>query len=883
MNRKNYAHRTNKNRTNKRDLKFVLKVFNRYINYLFILQLLLPGNLTGQEAQQSETGQPIPKPDSLELAYAAADTISNVDDTLQSSPSSTLSSPVDYQAADTIESFLDEERIILKGNAKVIYDDIELEAAYIDIDFKKNELFAKGKEDTLGNPIGLPLFKEGADVYESREIRYNFKTKKGIITDVVTEQDGGFLHSRRTKKHPENIIDLKAGKYTTCDHEHPHYFIAMSKARVIQNDKIVSGPLYLVIEDVPTPIAIPFGFFPFTKEKTSGLIIPRYGESERRGFSLEDLGYYWALSEYMDLKVVGSIYSKGSYKGTLSSRYKKRYRYSGELSFMLEKIIEGEKGLTDYVNTDAYNLRWSHNQDPKARPNSNFSANVNLKSTSANRYSTRMDNYLQNTVNSSINYSHTLPGTPFSFNAQMRHTLNTRDSTVAMTLPSLNLNMQRITPFEPKNLNKPPNILQKIGITYSSRMENRFTVKEDELFKKDVVDQFKFGVKHDVGLKTSAKFLKFLNFSPSANYSERWYFNSIRKKYEESLFVGQDTAFGKKITDTLAGFNRVYDYSVSAGVNTTLYGLYTFQPYIPVEAIRFVHSPSVSYSYKPNFGLDKFGYYDQVEGKPDETYSYYDNGIYGVPSGPRSGSINLSLGNQVSMKVRTPRDTVSDTKKIDLLKTLNFSTNYNIVADSMNWSPLSMRASTNLFKKINVQFSASMDPYALDPITFNRIDKFQYNVDGKLGRITRAQIAFNFKLDSKMFEGDEVSEEEQQETVIDYYDYFDIPWSFTLDYKYTFSKPNNTKTVLQTVGLRGNFSVTEKWKVGFRTGYDFENRKMSATTVDITRDLHCWVMSFHWVPFGERQSYSFTIGVKSSILQDLKYDKRENWYDNAQY
>jgi len=861
----------------------VLKVFIRYTIYLFLVQILYPVNLLGQEVPKSGNSDSIPPVDTSAWTYTKLDSSNIKPDTTKSTPSSTLSSPVDYQSADTIESFLNEKRIILKGDAKVLYGDIELTASYIDIDFNKNEIFAKGKTDSLGNEIGLPIFKEGEDLYESREIRYNFKTKKGIITDVVTEQDGGFLHSRRTKKHTENIIDLKAGKYTTCDHEHPHYYIAMSKARVIQNDKIVSGPLYLVIEDVPTPIAIPFGFFPFTKEKTSGLILPRYGESERRGFSLEDLGYYWALSDYMDLKVVGSIYSKGSYKGTISSRYKKRYRYSGQLSFMLEKIIESERGLADYVNTDAYNLTWHHNQDPKARPNSNFSANVNLKSTSANRYSTQMNNYLQNTVNSSVNYSHSLPGTPFSFNAQLRHTLNTKDSSVAMTLPSVNLNMQRITPFAPKNSNKPPNLLQKIGITYSSRLENRFTVKEDELFKKDVVDEFKFGVKHDVGVKTSAKFLKFLNFSPSANYTERWYFNSLRKKYEGSLFTEGDTVFGKTTTDTITGFNRIYDYNVSAGVNTTLYGLYTFQSYIPVEAIRFVHSPSVSYSYRPNFSLDKYGYYDEVEGQPNQTYSYYDNGIYGVPSGPRSGAINLSLGNQVSMKVRTPNDSVSKTKKIDLLKTLNFSTNYNIVADSMNWSPLSMRASTNLFQKVNVQFNATMDPYALDPITYKRIDKYQFNVDGKLGRITRAAVSFNFKLDSKMFEGDEVSEEEQQRAVVDYYDYFDIPWSFTLNYKYTFSKPQNTKSVIQTVGLRGNFSVTDKWKVGFRTGYDFERRKMSATTLDITRDLHCWVMSFHWVPFGERQSYSFTIGVKSSILQDLKYDKRENWYDNGQY
>ncbi|MFO7862393.1 MAG: putative LPS assembly protein LptD [Salinivirgaceae bacterium] len=801
-----------------------------------------------------------------------------------------LTSEVDYQSADTIVSFLNERRIILKGNAKVVYDDIELTAAYIDIDFTKNEIYAKGYEDSLGNLLGYPIFKEGTEVFESSEIRYNFKTQKGIITNVITEQDGGFLHSKHTKKHNDNIIDLKAGKYTTCDHEHPHYFIAMSKARVIQNDKIVSGPLYLVIEDIPTPLAIPFGFFPFTQEKTSGLIIPSYGDSDTRGFSLEDLGYYWALNDYFDLKVLGSIYSKGSYEGLIASRYKKRYRYSGNVSASYEKIIEGERGLSDEVNTSAYHIIWDHKQDPKANPSSSFSANVNMKNSQANRYSNNMDEHLQNSVTSSINYSHSLPGTPFSFNAQARHTLNTRDtvSTVSMVLPSANLNMKRLTPFDFNNSNKPPNIIEKIGITYKSKIENKFEIPEEELFKQEIVDEFRFGVKHDINVSTSAKMLKFLNLSPNANYTERWYFNSIRKKYENSLFQNDDQfTYGKETTDTVSGFNRVYDYSVGASVNTTLYGLYTFQPYIPVEAIRFVHTPSIGYNYRPDFGADKYGYYGEVPGKPESTYSYYQNGIYGTPSRGESGSVSFSLNNQVGMKVRTPKDTANTTKKIDLLKQLNFSTSYNVAADSMNWSALSMRASTNLFQRINITANASMDPYALDPISYDkRINKFQYAVDGKIGRITRASTSVQFSIDSKMFSSETEKKAESNENtdnVTDYYDYFDIPWSFSINYNYTYNKPKIVKTQSQTVTVRGDFSLTPKWKINVTTGFDFENKEIQPTTFNIVRDLHCWVATFQWVPFGPRTSYSVTIGVKASILQDLKWDKKANSYDSYNF
>lgn len=869
-------------------MKLVLKVFIRFIILLIVIHTVLAFRGNAQNISDTLYNGTHSVSDTL-VRDSILNSQTSLSDTLKKEQlqnkkkkqQGMLSDKVDYQSADTIESYLNQKRIILKENAQVLFGNIELTAAFIEINFAKSEIYAKGKTDTLGNIIGYPIFKDGDETFESKEIRYNFNTQKGIITDVITEQDGGFLHSMRTKKHNDNIIDLRAGKYTTCDHEHPHYYIAMTKARVIQNDKIVSGPLYLVIADIPTPLAIPFGFFPFTREQTSGLIIPSYGESERRGFALEGLGYYWAINDYVDLKVTGSLYSLGSMTGSIYSRYKKRYKYSGNLQLSYEKIIEGERGLSDEVNTRAYTFIWQHSQDPKAHPNSTFSANVNLKNSDANRYSTDINTYTQNTVNSSINYSNSLVGTPFSFNAQLRHTLNTRDSSVSMVLPSINLTMKRLTPFDELKMGKKKNLINKIGISYKSKFENRFTVNEDELFKKEVTDEFKLGVRHDIDVSTSAKFLRYLNLSPTASYTERWYFNSIRQEYDNSVFENGSGAYtyGKTNIDTITGFNRVYDYTMGASVNTTLYGTYSFQPYIPVEAIRFVHTPSIGYSYKPNFTTDKYGYYGNVVGNEEETYSYFNNGIYGYPSGGRSGAITMSLNNQISMKVRTPKDTVSTTKKVDLLKQLSFSTSYNIVADSMNWQPISMRASTNLFKRINITGSATLNPYALNPTNYDVIDKYQFDVDGKLGRITNAMVNIDFGIDSKMFEGDEGDGEEQSE-LTDYYDYFDIPWSFNFGYKYSYSKPGNLKKQTQTITLSGNFSITSKWKVSVSTGFDIESKQISPTTFNIVRDLHCWVASFRWVPFGRFQSYSFTIGVKASILQDLKWDKKENWYDS---
>ncbi len=793
-----------------------------------------------------------------------------------------LGYPILYSAEDSIVALIRQKKEILVGNAQIRYQNLELNAAYIEIDFQNNEIFAKGLPDSAGNIVGLPLFKEGSDSFEAKTIRYNFNTKKGIIQDVVTEQDGGFLHSALTKKHDKNVIDLKSGKYTTCDLEHPHFYIYLTKARVIQNEKIVAGPAYLVIEDIPTPIAIPFGYFPFTKERASGIIIPGYGDSRERGFYLTNGGYYWAGTDFFDFRIIGSIYTKGSWDIDARSRYKVRYKYSGQLGYRLENIVIGEKGSADEVNTRGYAVTWQHTQDPKAHPYQRLGANVNLRSSSTNRYSTNINNYIQNTVTSDISYQRTFPGTPFSLSSNLRHSLNTRDSTVSLSLPTATLSMRRINPFERKNRIGPTRWYETIGLSYTSNFQNTARMKEKDFLTNRMFDKFQYGVNHNLNASTAFKFLKYFNLSPQVTYQERWYFNKMNREYVR----GYSTEFGATdppirdtiLIDTIKGFYRVWDYNTGASINTTIYGMITFHPSLPIKAIRMVHSPSISFSYRPDFGDPRYGYYS-VDTLPMLNYNRFAGAIYGTPPTGKSQAINFSLNNNIEMKVRNRRDTTNREQKISILDALNFSTSYNTAADSLRWSPLSFNAHTKLFNVINISLSGSVDWYALDPVTNRRINTFVYSKDKKPGRLTNTTLSAGFSFNSNTLYGKTSSQAADPSDYNFYYNYFDIPWNININYTYSYSKPTTQKRVLQTINVNGDFSVTPKWKVNYTTGYDLERKTISLTSLGISRDLHCWMMRFEWVPFGERQSYFFTIGVKSSILKDLKYDKREDYFD----
>ncbi|GAB4292761.1 MAG: putative LPS assembly protein LptD [Marinilabiliales bacterium] len=835
-----------------------------------------------------------------------------------------IKEPVIYNAVDSIRFNIVEQKVYMFGQAQIFYKDIELKADYLVLDLDSNLVYAAGWPDSTGVIQGKPEFKDKTGEYKTREIKYNFDTKKGIIKDVITEQSGGFLHSKITKMQANGDIDLKGGKYTTCDLEHPHFYIYLTKARVIPNDKIVSGPAYLVVEDVPLPLGIPFGFFPNKKTHASGVIIPEYGEEQNRGFFLRNGGYYYAVNDYMDLQLLGDIYSKGSWGLNIISRYKVRYRMNGSFSFKYAKNIFSED------TTHTYQIRWSHNQDPKARPNSTFSANVDFGSSKHNYYnSNSLNQKLQNEVSSSISYNTRLTNffLPLSFSFNLRHTQNNLDSTVSMSLPEASMNMSRRYPFKVFTKNgkfkwMKKSGIDKIAVSWSTQFKNQIRIKEDKLkylIEGEELDQFNNGVIHKMPWSSSIKVFKYLNINPGLTYTERWYFKSI----EDKQFLGYDSL--GRVQDTVIyrkGFSRAGDYQINIPFSTKIYATFLNKNTESFfKGFRHVMTPSISYTYRPDYSEKKYGYYKYMidtissPGIRDtlEMYSIYNggngnwSGIYGAPPSGKYGSVNFRLGNNFEMKVKSKKDSTS--KKIQptrILDNLSFSTNYNLAADSLNWSDINVQARTQV-KFINFNFSANFTPYYWDSLG-NSINTFLYeveksvteNVKGMFGNYTRlrnANISIGFNLNSKGKQDNNPDSDEKMEAARlaglpgDYYENyvdFDIPWNLRVNYNLTYSQSefdtdsmNFVYKTTQTINFSGDFKLTPKWKITFSSGWDFENKSLTSNTnIGIFRDLHCWEASFNWIPMGTFRSYNFQINVKSSVLQSLKLTRKRSWYDN---
>lgn len=791
---------------------------------------------------------------------------------------SILETEIEYNADDSITFSITGQKVFLTNNAFVKYGSIELKAYYIELDIAKKEAFAYGIKDSLGNFSHTPEFKDGAEEFSCKKLKYNFETGKGLVNEVITEQEGGFVHSEFTKRMDESTFFLKNGKYTTCDHEHPHFYIAMSKAKMIKGDKIVSGPLHIVLGDVPLPIGLPFGFFPFNSSYSSGILLPSYGEEKRRGFNLRGLGYYWAINDYVDFAIRGDIFTNGSWGLNAQSKYKKRYKYNGNLSAEYYRNQYGDKGLDDYFEVKDFGLRWTHTQDSKANPYRTFSASVNFSTTQNDRNNSQnIQNIVNNQKQSSISYSKKWAGSPFSFNGSLRHSQNSRDTTISLTLPSLSLSMSQIYPFRAKGKASDLKWYDKIGVSYSSKMENRINAKEYDLMSSSLTKDWKNGYQHSIPISTNFKLTRDLTLSPTLNYQGVAYSRSIRKSWDPTL---NDNA-GAVVIDTLQGFNYAHNYSTSASLSLSpkIYGMYIFKKTSKVEAIRHVMTPSVSLSYTPEIGVDRSRYYKTYQdgdGK-DVEYSIFEGSLYGTPTGAmESGSIRLGLDNNIEAKIRTANDTTGnqDSKKVKILESLKFATSYNVFADSLNWSSISINGRTKIFNnKVDLSVGSTVDPYDLSENNI-RINKFG-------PRLTNASIDLAFSLSSSDFDGDSKGEGADVEDANTLgYVQFDIPWSFSIDYGWTYSKPRRESNVNQNVGFRGDFSLTPKWKINFSTGYDFSNKSVTATQFSLTRDLHCWQMSFNAIPFGQYQSYNFKINVLSSVLQDLKYEKKKVWQDN---
>jgi len=782
----------------------------------------------------------------------------------------------------------------LYDEAELYYQDIELKAGKIIIDYKNSLAYATGIYDTLGDYIQRPEFKQGAQHSTQDSLIYNFKNEKAIIYQSKTEQQGITITGDITKKENDSTFYINKAKFTTSQKEHPDFYISTTNIKVVPNSKIVGSWSNLVIADVPTPLVLPFFYAPITKGRASGFLIPTWGENQNQGFFLQNGGYYFAINDYVDLAVLADIYTNGSWGIRTESNYSLRYKFTGNFSFRYESLINSQRGFPDYSKSTNFFVRWSHSQSAQSNPNSRFSASVNFGSSSFFTESLNESSspfYLTNTFSSSISYFKKFVGTPFNMNASLTHTQNTNTEQIDMNLPSFNLNMDRIYPFAPK-FGAKKNPIQNLGVTYSMNAQNRITTTDEDFGKAEMFKNAKSGIKHDVSMGTNMKLLKYFTISPNATYKDVWYFKTIDKDWDDTI--------EEVVTDTIQGFDSYREYAANVSASTTFYGMVNFKKG-RLQAIRHVVRPSISYNYRPDFSQ----YYDEYQASIDprdfEEYSRFQNGIYGAPSRGLSSSIGLSLNNTLEAKVASKDESEEEAQKINLLNNLNFSTNYNMAADSLKWSPVRMTAGTQLLKnKLNININATMDPYAINA-NGTKINTFNINNGGSLFRLTSAGLTSAYSISSKdigknktktktnnrnetsdnLF-GGSITDKDQKlntkkEEVKEAKLYnATMPWDIRLRYSLTYSNPRGENQIsANSVQLSGNLEFSPKWRVGISSGYDFENKGITYTQLRFERDLDSWRFTFNWVPFGDRATYYFFIGIKSSALSDLKYDKRQ--------
>ncbi len=884
-----------------------------------------------------------PRPDSLTRG-----------DSLASAPQGKKASAIDdiieYSAKDSIV-MLGTNLIYLFGPSTVDYKDKGLEANFMRLRVDSNLVYAHYVLDSLGQPTAHPKFKDGPESYEAKTMNYNFETGKGFITGVITEQGEGFVTAERTKKYADDCMYMEGGRYTTCsDHEHPHFYFKLTKAKVRPKKNIVFGPSYLVIGDIPLPIGLPFGIFPFSSSYSSGIIMPSYGDERSRGLYLREGGYYFALSDYVDLAVTGDWYSRGSWGLNARSSYRKRYRYSGNFSASYLVTRTGDKDVAGtFSESKDFRISWSHTQDAKANPNSTFSASVNF---STSQYNHNSLNALynpavssQNTKSSSVSYSRNFVGTPWRLTASVDATQTSSTKEVSINSPNLSVSMSRIYPFKRKTRVGAERWYEKISLSYNGQIRNSITTKEDSLFKKDLIRDWRNGVSHSIPISASYKLLDYIDLTLSASYNERWYGYKTRRRYDETTQkVEQEREFG---------FNRVYDFNVSANLSTTAYGFY--KPWAlfgdKVQMIRHRVTPSIGVSYRPDFGSDRWGYYDRLSylnaqgNVVEQTYSLYQEGIFGSPGVGKSASINFALDNNIEAKLRSKPDSVGEVtfKKVSLIDNFNISASYNMAADSFQLSDIQTRLSLKISKGFTLSLSGAFDPYVYThrkddtgaPVLDSqghaqmvRVNKLRILNGRGFGSLRQTGTSFSYTFNNetfsklkRLFTGEKEPEDKQgkdkegqeagtpppdagglnnpldrrgdgsgggslyaREDDVQYdsdgYVVNGVPWSLSVNYSVNYGRDYFDHTrdefkykLTHNLMFSGNIQPTKHWNFTFSASYDFQQKQLTNMTLGITRDLHCWSFTASAIPIGPYKSYNFTIGVKSSLLRDLKYDK----------
>jgi lipopolysaccharide assembly outer membrane protein LptD (OstA) len=850
-------------------------------------------------------------------------------------PVGDIATTVNYSSSDSINFNVRDKIVQLYGSSKIDYDPIGLEAERIDIDWNTNVIGAVGIKDSLGNDVGLPVFKNGMETYETNNIKYNFKTEKAIISGLVTQQGEGIIHGDEVFKNSEDELFIPYTKYTTCNLAHPHFYISARNVKAIPDNKMVSGPFNMVVNDVPTPLGFFFGMFPEQSHKASGILVPSYGEQKLKGFYLENGGYYFAISDYMNLALTGSIYSKGGYGVNIRSQYISRYRYSGNLTFNFTKQNLTQDGEAEVNFAKDFRLAWSH--APKSKGTGRFSANVNAATSSYNQNNVLQDinEQVKTTLSSSVNYTKSFRGTPITAGLNARFNQNLKTRKVDLLLPEFSASIRNIYPFQSRTGGS-NSWLDRLTFRYTLNGLNKITnqVSRDSIAPFDLetipklIENAQNGMKHTIPLGTSLKAMKHFTISPSVNYEELWYSSQLNYTY--------DSLTNTVITDTIPGFQRVYSYGTSVGMNTRIYGTYFFNRETGIQAIRHVINPSISYGYRPDFSDPKYDYYQEVQINEDgdtALRSRYQGYVYGTPGRGESSSLGLSLTNTLEMKVKSKKDTTNTSEKIPLLRNFGLSGSYNFAADSFRLSNISARATTSLLnnkkvfkesatlKTTSVNLNGTIDPYVwvLDSVSENsagdltyhqrKIDKYAWNNGDGLGQFMNVNVSIRSGISANptkksggsgstsinpneinrmqdMLNSGTLSYHEEAiiQSLLDYpelYVDFNVAWSLNFTYSLNYRKRGfDEGDVTQTLQFNGDLSLTPKWKLTYTTGYDITKKEWTQTRMGLHRDMHCWELNFSWVPFGRFTSYDFTIRAKSALLQDLKVNRRRTFQDN---
>ena len=845
---------------------------------------------------------------------------------------------ITYSATDSIVFFGDGTGF-LYGGTDVNYKEMNLrEANLVRIKMDSSMIYAYGKVDSTGVLTDKPIFKDEESEYTSNEITYNFRSKRGYVRQAVTQQGDGFIISKRTKIIDNNILNIAEGKYTTCDlHDHPHFYLGLAKAKVKPGEYIVTGPANLVILDIPVPVALPFGFFPFNTNYSSGIEMPSFETEFTRGYGLTNGGYYFAINDFMDLSLKGDIYTKGTWGVVAQSNYLKRYKFNGGISITYREDVTGEKDLPDYSKSKNFSIRWSHSQNPKVNPFRTFSASVNFSTSGYNR--SNINSYFtpvnaENTKSSSISFSQRFPNNPFSITANIGIDQRTRDSTISLTMPNVSISMSRIYPFKSKNRIGKERWYEKISMSYSGNISNSITAKENMILKSSLADDWRNGAQHSVPISASFNLLDFITLSPTFNYRERWYLSSMDREWDEKKQRTVDTKIN--------GFKRVYDFNMNVSANTTLYGIYTPNQKLfgkKIIAIRHKIDPSVGMGYTPDFGDAKWGFWDtymKTYADPKDPtrrlseevhYSRYESAMYGGPGRGKNGNVFFTLSNNLEMKVRNDKDTTESktTKIVSLIDQFSVSSGYNLAVDSMQWSNFSANLRIKMGKAYTLNLSGAFDPYMYgvgpDGKSVRRINQLRWN-NGKFPKFLGTSLSYSYTFTNETFKRknkkeantdsneagtekgayDEDPNNPNQDHTLnvqnkgtnqnldnadvdpDGYEKMEIPWSLSASYSvrlgdgplFDYDKLEYNRRLTHNLNFSGNLQLTPGWQISGTTSYDFEAQQFTYTSFNVTRNLHCWTLTGNFVPFGPYKTYNFRIGVNSSMLQDLKYEKQGN-------